>query len=84
MRKDALDLCAFAVGYLENVYLDNPDEEPVTLEEAVAYCYDELVDSTKSSVHFTSGAYFATKELLLAEIKRLILASAISLKKEAC
>ncbi len=75
MRKDALRLCEYAVYGLENEYLDNPEREPVTLEEAVNICYGEFVDAADGNrgARDTKAAFFDTTEAIKKELERVIL-----------
>jgi len=84
MRKDTLRLCEFAVGGLENTYLDNPDELPISLTEAIDYCYDEFIDATGNrGMGNTTAIFFDTKNAIKEEIRKIILQSEfIKIKEE--
>ncbi len=80
MRNDTIRLCEYAVAGLENTYLDNPDEEPIELEHAIDYCYDEVRDAAggfRGMERQTKAAYFDTKKAIREEIKRQLLENGI-------
>lgn len=47
LRKETIEEINYSIGGLMNLYLDNPDEEPITLEDAITYVYSELIDNAK-------------------------------------
>jgi len=65
----------YAVGFLENVYMDNDDEPPITLEEAVAYCYDQLIDGQRGRANPAQAIRFEGKPAIMAAIKRAVINS---------
>lgn len=68
-----------AVGLLENLYLDNPAEEPVTLEEAVGYCYDELLGYQRGA---ELAARFEGAPAIREALKQAIISNAFIKLKE--
>lgn len=72
MRKTTKELCQLAVCTLENSYLDNNDLEPITLKDAIDYCYREFIDTAETDIHYDRSARFDTKKVILKEIERLI------------
>lgn len=70
-----------AVGLLENEFLNNPNEEPITLEGAVNYCYEGLVMEVNECGE-SPDIYFQGKDAIIREITTSIKANKyIKLKK---
>jgi len=80
LRTDTISLINFVVGGLENTYLDYPSTEPMTLDEAVEYCYQDLKDNTNQTHGHTSAVYFNTTEAIKEELKEAIIDSEIRIK----
>lgn len=71
-----------AVGSIENVFLDNSDQEPVTLDEAIEWVYSQFVSDCEMYVGSTKAVMFDGKDNILNAIKYEILNSEIVLKEE--
>lgn len=72
-----------AVGSIENVFLDNSDQEPVTLDEAIEWVYSQFVSDCDHYVGSDRSAMFDGKDKILNAIKHEILNSEEILIKEA-
>lgn len=60
-----------AVGYLENVYLENPLPEAITLQEAVAYCYEYVNDDILQCGE-SKAIFFCGKKEIIEQISSVI------------
>lgn len=65
---------------LENIYLDNPDEEPITIEYAIQYCYDYFNEFQQDYLTPKTQVRFDGKQNIINEIRSLILTSDIKIK----
>lgn len=60
-----------AVGYLENVYIDNPAESPITLQNAIDYCYEYVKDDIHGCGE-SQAIFFQGKEAIREELQKQI------------
>ena len=63
----------YCVGYLLNIYLDNKDEEPMILEDAIKYCYGYFVEDQNHVEDIKKDIRFDGKKKTLEAIKQEIL-----------
>lgn len=73
MEKEVREAVLFAVGYLENNYLDNKDLEPITIDEAVKYVYEYFIEDQDTMDGFKRNTRFYGKQNILKMIKEEIL-----------
>lgn len=74
LRKDTINEINCSIGGLVNIYLDNPNEEPITLESAIDYVYDELIENAENErFGITSAVKFDGKDNIRNFIKQELL-----------
>ena len=73
MEKEVREAVLFAVGYLENNYLDNKDLEPITIDEAVKYVYEYFIEDQDTMDGFKRNTRFYGKQNILQMIKEEVL-----------
>lgn len=47
LRKETIEEINYSVGGLMNLYLDNPNEEAITIDDAINYVYNEVIDNAQ-------------------------------------
>ena len=76
MRKETINEILYSIGGLENFYLDNSEEEPITLEDAINYVYSEVMANAQSGrFGLTTAIKFDGKQKILNKIKEELLKS---------
>ena len=74
LRKETVEEINYSIGGLMNLYLDNPNEEPITLEDAINYVYDELMgNASNGRFGITTAVKFDGKENIREFIKNNLL-----------
>ena len=76
MRKETLQEILCSIGGLENSYLDNPDQEPISLQSAIDYVYDEVMSNANSNrFGVTTAIRFDGKKKIIEKIREELLKS---------
>lgn len=74
LRKETIDEINYSIGGLMNLYLDNPNEEPITLQDAIDYVYNEIIDNAESNrFGLTTAIKFDGKNNIMDYIKNSLL-----------
>ena len=81
MRPDAFEAARSAVYGVENVFNDMPDHEPVTLEEAVQWAYNEYLEIIRTCAGYTAATQFAGKKAVMEAIRATIPQTEIKIKE---
>lgn len=73
LEEQVREAVLFAVGYLENNYLDDKDLEPITIERAVKYVYSYFIEDQGYVNNLKRNTRFYGKEKILKMIEEEIL-----------
>lgn len=74
LRKETIEEINYSIGGLMNLYLDNPEEEPITLDDAINYVYNEIMDNAKDNrFGLTTAIKFDGKDNIISYIRKELL-----------
>ncbi len=74
LRKETIEEINYSIGGLMNLYLDNLEEEPMTLNDAIDYVYNEIMDNAKNNrFGLTTAIKFSGTENIKNYIKDSLL-----------